>query len=69
MATGAARMSGHGVATTRTATARTGSPLTAHAVPATTRLMSRNHPANRSAMRTNGALDAWACSTRRTTPA
>ena len=33
-AIGAARMSGHGVATTRTASARTASPLTAHATPA-----------------------------------
>ena len=35
IAIGAARSSGHGVATTSTATARTGSPLTTHAAPAT----------------------------------
>ena len=34
-AIGAARMSGHGVATTKTASARTGSPEIAHAMPAT----------------------------------
>ena len=54
IATGAARISGHGVATTSTATARTGSPLTAQAAPAITRLTSRNQPANRSAMPDEG---------------
>ena len=43
-ATGAARMSGHGVATTRTATARAGPP-SAHATPATARVSGRNHMA------------------------
>ena len=42
MATGAARMSGHGVATTRTATARSSSPDSAHATPASARLTPRN---------------------------
>ena len=42
IATGAARMSGHGVATTSTATARTRSPEIAHAAPASARLASRN---------------------------
>ena len=36
IAIGAASSSGHGVATTSTATARTGSPLTAQATPART---------------------------------
>ncbi len=43
-ATGAARISGHGVATTRTATARS-APAAAHAAPAAARLTSRNHTA------------------------
>ena len=41
MATGAARISGHGVATTRTATARLSSPDTAHAIPAIATLTTR----------------------------
>ena len=44
-AIGAARMSGQGVATTRTASARTGSPLTAHAMPATPSANGRKYAA------------------------
>jgi len=44
-AIGAARMSGHGVATTTTASARTGSPLSTHARPATTGAIGRKTPA------------------------
>ena len=40
-ATGAARMSGQGVATTSTARARTGSPLAAHAAAAITSVTGR----------------------------
>ena len=40
-ATGAARMSGHGVATTSTARARTGSPLAAQAIPASASVTAR----------------------------
>jgi len=43
-ATGAARISGHGVATTSTATALAG-PANSHAAPAHVRLTSRNHTA------------------------
>ena len=67
-ATGAARMSGQGVATTRTATARV-APPSAHATPATARLSGRNHRAYRSASRTNGACALSASLTRRTMPA
>ena len=67
-ATGAARMSGQGVATTRTATARA-APPSAHATPATARLSGRNHRAYRSASRTNGACVLSASLTRRTMPA
>ena len=45
MATGAARISGHGVATTSTATARTGSPLSAQASPATSSVSGTNQAA------------------------
>jgi hypothetical protein len=41
MATGAARISGQGVATTSTASARTGSPLAIHAPPASTMVIAR----------------------------
>ena len=44
-AIGAARISGHGVATTTTASARTASPLTAHAAPATSSVAGRKNPA------------------------
>ena len=69
IAIGAASSNGHGVATTSTATARTGSPDSHHAAPASTRVSGTNTTANRSAVRTNGADDACACSTSRTTPA
>ena len=44
-ATGAARISGHGVATTSTATARTGSPDASQAAAARTTVSTRNHTA------------------------
>ena len=56
-AIGAARISGHGVATTTTASARTGSPLSAHARPATTSVIGQEdagvavgHPHERGAL-------------------
>ena len=45
IATGAARMSGHGVATTSTATARTRSPEIAHAAPASASATTKNSAA------------------------
>ena len=69
MATGAARISGHGVAVTSTATARTSSPDTNHASAAVTSVATTNTAAYRSASRTNGALDACASDTMRTIPA
>ncbi len=45
IATGAASNSGHGVATTSTATARTADPLANHATPATTSANGKNHAA------------------------
>ncbi len=66
IAMGAASSSGHGVATTSTATARTASPDTSHAPAARARVSGTNSTAKRSAVRTNGAEDAWACSTSRT---
>ena len=42
IAIGAARISGHGVATTSTATARTNSPHSAHAPPASSSVSGRN---------------------------
>ena len=54
-AIGAARINGHGVATTTTARARTGSPLTSHAIPGDERVSGRKIVAYRSARRTNGA--------------
>ena len=44
-AIGAARISGHGVATTTTASARTGSPLSAQARPAVASVTGRKMPA------------------------
>ena len=44
-AIGAARISGHGVATTTTASARTASPLTAQAAPASSSVAGRKKPA------------------------
>ena len=69
MAIGAARISGQGVATTSTASARTGSPETAHAIAATPRVSGRKTREKRSARRTKGALAVSASRTRRTIPA
>ena len=71
IAIGAARIKGQGVATTRTATARTASPDNVQASPATARVTARNATAYRSASLTNGALDASASAsaTNRTIPA
>ena len=66
---GTARMSGHGVATTSTATARSKLPETAHPMAAITSATGTNQTANRSASRTNGAESARADSTNRTIPA
>ena len=60
IATGAASNSGHGVATTRTATARAAEPLTSHASPATDKASGTNQAATRSARRTTGADSAAA---------
>src|SRR4051812_30979442 len=68
-ATGTARISGHGVATTSTATARMGSPLQAQAAPASATVAARNTKAYRSARRDIGARERWAAATRRTIPA
>lgn len=69
MATGAARSKGQGVATTSTATARSGVPLTTQAIPATASDSGRNHAANRSASRITGAFSAPAWRTSATIPA
>ena len=69
IAIGAASSSGHGVATTNTESARTGSPLIAHASPATPSVTGMKISAYRSARRTNGAFSFCACSTSRTMPA
>ena len=61
IATGAASSSGHGVATTSTATARTADPLANQAPPATSSVSGKNQAAYRSASRTTGALSAPAC--------
>ena len=60
---------GHGVATTNTESARTGSPLIAHANPAIPKVTGMKIIAYRSARRTNGAFSFCACSTSRTMPA
>ena len=65
-ATGTARISGHGVATTRHPTARMGSPLQAQAAPASATVAARNTMAHRSARRDIGARERWAAATRRT---
>jgi hypothetical protein len=65
-AMGTARISGHGVATTSTARARTASPLSAHAPPASTTVTGSSSAAYRSARRTNGARCDSASLTRRT---
>jgi hypothetical protein len=54
-AIGAARISGHGVATTKTARARTEEPEAAQAAPAIAAVTGRKKAAYRSAIRTNGA--------------
>ncbi len=57
------------MATTSTATARTGSPASAHAPPARRSVRGTKTTASRSASRTKGAEEAWASATRRTRPA
>ena len=69
IAIGAANSSGHGVATTRTASARTGSPDRIHAAAAIASVNGTKIRAYRSARRTNGALLCCASFTRRTIPA
>ena len=69
IATGAASNSGHGVATTNTATARTADPLANQAPPATSSVSGKNHAAYRSASRTIGAFSAPASAAKRTMPA
>ena len=69
IATGAASNSGHGVATTSTATARVADPLNSQASPAMARASGTNQAATRSASRTTGADSAAACFARRTMPA
>ena len=68
IAIGAANRSGHGVATTRTASARTGSPDRSQAAAAMASVNGTKIRAYRSARRTNGALLCCASSTRRTMP-
>ena len=68
IAIGAASRSGHGVATTRTARARTGSPDTSQAAAAMASVNGTKIRAYRSARRTNGALLCCASWTRRTMP-
>jgi len=69
IATGTARMSGQGVATTSTATARIGSALQTQDAPASAMVAARNTMAYRSAKRDIGARERWAASTSRTIPA
>ncbi len=69
IATGTASMRGQGVATTRTARARTGSPDIIHAAAETASVSGRKNIAYLSAIRTSGALDACACSTSLIIPA
>src|ERR1700730_17997360 len=69
IATGTARMRGHGVATTRTATARTGSTVQYQARPEIRTVIARNSIAKRSASLDIGAFERCASSTRRTMPA
>ena len=69
IAIGAARMSGHGVATTSTARARTGSPDRSQAPPAIPNVSGRKSRAKRSARRTNGAFEEAAEATSRMIPA
>ena len=69
MAMGTARISGQGVATTRTASALTGSPAISPAPPAIASVSGRKASAKRSAMRVIGAFESCAAATRRTIPA
>ena len=69
IAIGAASRSGHGVATTSTASARTGSPERTQAAAAMASVNGTKTRAYRSARRTNGALLCCASLTRRTMPA
>ena len=68
-ATGTARIKGHGVATTSTATARTGSPVNHQAAVAVPTVTAKNTSEKRSARRDIGALDRCAASTSLTIPA
>ena len=69
IATGTPRISGHGVATTRTARPLTGSPLSHHAIPASAMASGVNTKAAWSARRADGALASCADLTSRTMPA
>ena len=69
IATGTARISGQGVATTSTATARMGSPVTSQAAPAMRDGQRQEQMAKRSASRAIGAFERCAASTSRTMPA
>src|SRR5690606_1530330 len=62
-ATGAAMMSGQGVATTSTSANRTGSPVRAQAVAPIVYASTLNGSATLSASRTNGAFEVRACAT------
>ena len=68
-ATGAAKMSGHGVEATKTASARIGSFEKNHAPPAVTSVRGSSSSANRSARRMKGAFAVCAALTIRTIPA
>ncbi len=68
-AIGTARISGHGVATTSTASARTASPESSQAAPAIASVTGMKITAYRSATRTNGAFCFSASWTSRTMPA
>ena len=68
-ATGAAKMRGHGVEATSTASARIGSPEKYHAPPAVISVTGKSSNAKRSATRTNGAFAVCAALTMRTIPA
>ena len=69
IATGAASSSGQGVATTRTATARSAVRLSSQARPATASATGTNQAAMRSARRTTGAVSAAAWRASATMPA
>ncbi len=68
-AIGTASNNGHGVAVTSTATARTTSPVSAHAAAAMSSEAGRNQTATRSAILATPAVLAAASSASRTTPA